>query len=84
MGGRTQADVDAIKSMGAGLKKVKKAFDGISNLDDTYGDAFGSGDLTDKFDEFASNWDISREKLTEEVDALAKIATAEGFSKWIS
>ena len=63
-----------IKGMGQGLAKVKKAFDGLDSLGDSCVDDFGDGDLSDTFKDFASNWKISREKLTGEVDALATIA----------
>jgi hypothetical protein len=72
-GDHTRLDLDVIKSMGTGLGDVKKAFDDIGKLD-KYSDDFGHGGLADKFGDFADNWEISREKLTEEVDALAKIA----------
>ncbi|MFD5229946.1 hypothetical protein ACFWJ5_15700 [Streptomyces qaidamensis] len=60
--------------MGTGLSNVRKAFEGLENLSGKYGEDFGHGGLADKFEEFAENWEISREKLTEEVKALAKIA----------
>lgn len=68
-------DLDVIESMGKGLSSIKKAFDGIGKLDD-YSDDFGSDHLADKFKDFADNWEMSREKLTGEVDALAQIAKA--------
>jgi hypothetical protein len=79
MGGEgeyTRLDLDVIKGMGTGLSNIKKAFDGLEKLSDKYEDDFGNGDLADKFSDFAGNWEISREKLTGEVDALAKIAKA--------
>ncbi|MFD4522693.1 hypothetical protein ACFWP7_01880 [Streptomyces sp. NPDC058470] len=79
MGGEsdhTRLDLDVIKGMGTGLSNVKKAFDGLEKLGDKYEDDFGNGDLSDKFGDFVSNWEISREKLTGEVDTLAQIAKA--------
>ncbi|MFE6361835.1 hypothetical protein ACFVP3_17820 [Streptomyces sp. NPDC057806] len=73
-GDRTQADLDAIKEMGNGLSKVKKAFEGLENLSGKYGDDFGHRNLADRFEDFAGSWEINRQKLAEEVDALAKIA----------
>ncbi|MGW0368531.1 hypothetical protein ACWDZW_06320 [Streptomyces coeruleorubidus] len=73
-GDHTRADLDVIKEMGTGLSNVKKAFDGLDKLSGKYGDDFGHGGLADKFEDFASNWEITREKLTKEVEALAKIA----------
>lgn len=68
-------DLDVIESMGRGLSSIKKAFDGIGKLDD-YSDDFGNEHLAGKFTDFADNWEMSREKLTGEVDALANIAKA--------
>ncbi|MEU8978898.1 hypothetical protein [Streptomyces sp. NPDC048309] len=62
--------------MAIGLSNVKKAFDGLDKLSGTYGDDFGNGDLADKFGDFAKNWELSRKKLTDEVDSLSKIAKA--------
>ncbi|MFD3837680.1 hypothetical protein ACFWWC_15630 [Streptomyces sp. NPDC058642] len=76
-GDYTRLDLDAIKSMGTGLGNIKKAFDDIGKLD-KYSDDFGHAGLADKFGDFADNWEISREKLTKEVDALAQIAKAAG------
>ncbi|MEU9735711.1 hypothetical protein [Streptomyces sp. NPDC048002] len=73
-GDRTRADLDAIREMGNGLGRVKKAFDGLEKLGGKYGDDFGHGDLADKFEDFAGSWEINRGKLAEEVEALAKIA----------
>ncbi|GAB2982135.1 hypothetical protein GCM10023080_055420 [Streptomyces pseudoechinosporeus] len=74
-GEHTRLDLEVIRSMGTGLNNVKKAFDGIGKLG-KYEEDFGNGDLADKFGDFADNWEISRKKLTEEVDTLAKIAKA--------
>lgn len=79
MGGgsdHTRLDLDVIKEMGTGLSNVKKAFEGLKKLGDSYEDDFGNGALSDKFTDFAENWEISREKLTGEIDALAQIAKA--------
>ncbi|MET8447725.1 hypothetical protein [Streptomyces sp. NPDC005209] len=73
-GDHTRADLDAIREMGVGLSNVKKAFEGLDKLSGKYGEGFGHGGLADKFEDFASNWDISRKKLTGEVETLAKIA----------
>lgn len=74
-GERARLDLDAIRGMGTGLNNVKKAFDGIEKLGQ-YLEDFGDGDLADKFEDFVDNWEISREKLTEEVGAMAEIAKA--------
>jgi hypothetical protein len=73
-GDHTRADLDVIKEMGTGLTNIKKAFDGLDKLSGKYGDDLGHGDLADKLADFADNWEISREKLTKEVEALAGIA----------
>ncbi|MFB6554489.1 hypothetical protein [Streptomyces sp. NPDC056405] len=75
-GEHTKADLDAIKEMGTGLNNVRKAFEGLDKLKGKYREDFGHGDLESKFEDFAENWELSREKLTEEIKALAKIATA--------
>ncbi|MFF3615997.1 hypothetical protein [Streptomyces sp. NPDC002580] len=72
----TRLDLDVIKEMGTGLSNVKKAFEGLKDLSGKYEDDFGNGDLADKFGDFASNWELSREKLIGEIDALAQIAKA--------
>jgi hypothetical protein len=74
-GERVRLDLDMIRGMGTGLNNVKKAFDGIEKLG-KYLEDFGDGDLADKFDDFMNNWEISREKLTEEIGAMAEIAKA--------
>ncbi|MFJ6729853.1 hypothetical protein ACIQPQ_33635 [Streptomyces sp. NPDC091281] len=74
-GDHTRLDLDAIKSMANGLGSIKKAFDDIGKLE-RYAADLGDGDLADKLSDFADNWEISREKLTGEVDALAKLARA--------
>ena len=74
-GDHQRLDLDAIESMGRGLSNIKKAFDGIGKIGD-YSDDFGNEHLADRFEDFADNWEISREKLTGEVDALASIAKA--------
>ncbi|MEW2162899.1 hypothetical protein AB0912_07850 [Streptomyces sp. NPDC007084] len=79
MGGgsdHTRLDLDVIREMGTGLGKVKKAFDGLDKLGDQYEGDFGNTALADKFADFAENWEISREKLTGEIDTLAQIAKA--------
>ncbi|WP_143621401.1 hypothetical protein [Streptomyces tsukubensis] len=53
---------------------MKKAFDGLEGLGDSYAADFGDTDLADKFKDFTDNWKISREKLTGEVEELAAIA----------
>ncbi|MEV6792786.1 hypothetical protein AB0M87_12440 [Streptomyces sp. NPDC051320] len=70
----TRLDLDVIKGMGTGLSNVKRAFDGLDNLKNKYADDFGDGDLADKFHDFAGNWELSRKKLTKEIDTLAQIA----------
>lgn len=75
-GDHTRLDLDVIRGMGTGLNNVKKAFEGLEKLGDKYEDDFGDGDLAEKFGAFASNWEISREKLTGEIDFLAQIAKA--------
>jgi hypothetical protein len=72
----TRLDLDVIKGMGTGLAHVKKAFDGLDKLKNKYTDDFGESRLADKFADFAGNWELSREKLTKEIDALAQIAKA--------
>jgi uncharacterized protein YukE len=73
-GDHIRLDLDVIMGMGNGLSNVKKAFEGLGKLSGKYGDDFGHGALADKFEDFADNWEISREELTKEVEALAKIA----------
>ncbi|MGW2782855.1 hypothetical protein ACWC3X_16670 [Streptomyces populi] len=75
-GDHTRLDLDVIKEMGTGLGNIKKAFDGLGKLSGKYGDDFGNSDLADKFGDFAKNWELSRERLTGEIDALAQIAKA--------
>ncbi|MFJ3235152.1 hypothetical protein [Streptomyces sp. NPDC086787] len=60
--------------MGVGLSRVQKAFEGLNKLSGRYGEDFGHGGLAHKFEDFAGNWEISRRELTEEVEALAKMA----------
>lgn len=73
-GDHTRADLDVIKEMGTGLNNVRKAFERLGKLTGKYGDDFGHRDLAATFEDFAGNWEIKREKLTEEVKALAKLA----------
>ncbi|MGC0384327.1 uncharacterized protein YukE [Streptomyces sp. SAI-195] len=77
-GSDQRLDLEVIKEMGKGLGNIKKAFDGLEDLGGKYEDDFGNGDLADTFEDFAGNWELSRKRLTEEVDALAQIAKAAG------
>ncbi|MBO4258020.1 hypothetical protein [Streptomyces griseorubiginosus] len=79
MGGEsdhTRLDLDAIRSMGSGLSGIKKAFEGLESLTHKYDEDFGHGDLSAKFNDFADNWKLSRDRLKGEVDTLAQIAKA--------
>ncbi|MFJ8085073.1 hypothetical protein ACIQ6Y_31200 [Streptomyces sp. NPDC096205] len=73
-GDHTRADLDLIKEMGNGLGRIKRAFDDLGKLNGAYGDDLGHEELSSKLDDFAGNWEISRKKLTEDVEALAKLA----------
>ncbi|MGH4032433.1 hypothetical protein ACQB60_26235 [Actinomycetota bacterium Odt1-20B] len=77
-GDHTRLDLEVIKGMGTGLSNIKKAFEGLDKLSGKYGDDFGDGDLADKFEDFAKNWEHKRKELTAEVDSLAQIAKAAG------
>lgn len=73
-GDHTRADLDLIKEMGNGLGRIKRAFDDLGKLSGRYDEDLGHSKLADKFEEFAGNWEISRKKLAEDVEALAKLA----------
>ncbi|MEK8171316.1 hypothetical protein NKH77_23320 [Streptomyces sp. M19] len=76
MSDHTKADLDVIRGMAHGLRKVHTAFKDISKLNERYEDDIGDGDLTHALGDFADNWDKSREELMGEVDKLAKGADA--------
>ncbi|WAU79076.1 hypothetical protein O1Q96_04500 [Streptomyces sp. Qhu-G9] len=69
-------DLEVIRGMGRGLGNIKKSFDGLEDLKGKYDEDFGNSDLKDKFEDFVDNWKLSRKELTEEIDALSKIAKA--------
>ncbi|WP_326754168.1 hypothetical protein OHB56_24490 [Streptomyces sp. NBC_01635] len=63
-----------IKEMGTGFNSVRKAFERLEKLTGKCGDDFGHRDLAGTFEDFVGSWEINREKLTDEVKALAKLA----------
>lgn len=67
-------DLNVIRSMGKGLGEIKDSFTGLSKLVANYGEDFGEPGLQECFKEFVENWEINRERLTEEVASLASIA----------
>jgi hypothetical protein len=69
-------DLDVIREMGKGLGKIHKAFEALPDIVDQYGEDFGNEDLADKFEDFESNWNLNRDKLTEELKFLSEFALA--------
>lgn len=69
-------DLRLIHEMGAGLGRVKDAFDGLDELRGQYEDDFGDGGLADRFGAFADDWEGHREELADEVARLAGLAKA--------
>ncbi|MFE1440897.1 hypothetical protein [Streptomyces sp. NPDC058739] len=60
--------------MGNGLGRIKRAFDDLDKLHGGCADDIGHSGLAGKLEDFAGNWEISRKKLTEDVEALSKLA----------
>lgn len=69
-------DLEVIREMGRGLGKIHKAFEGLPDIVDEYGEDFGHEGLSDKFEDFESNWNLNRDKLQEELKFLSEYALA--------
>jgi hypothetical protein len=69
-------DLEVIREMGRGLGKIHKAFEVLPDIVDEYGDDFGHEGLSDKFEDFESNWNLNREKLQEELKFLSEFTLA--------
>ncbi|MFF3765762.1 hypothetical protein ACFYYR_16980 [Streptomyces sp. NPDC001922] len=81
MGKDIVSDTERIKEFGSALSRIHKEFTKAANPADGYGvKDLGSQSVIDKFGEFSSNWKIHRERLTDELEKLAKIATEAGKS----
>ncbi|MER5381523.1 hypothetical protein OG788_19100 [Streptomyces sp. NBC_00647] len=78
-------DLNVIKSVSTGLSKIVGE---LERLDEKgkYGwsqEVIGHEELTDRLNDFASNWDYKRSKLEEELKKLSGItkAAAEAYEK---
>jgi hypothetical protein len=68
-------DLDVIKSVSSDLSKIVKELERLDD-EDKYGwnqEIIGHEELTDRLDDFATNWDYKRSKLEEELKKLAAI-----------
>jgi hypothetical protein len=74
MGDRLKADLDHIRQAGHAIKDLSTEFRNAGDIVADYDDALGDAHLRDKLHEFASNWDIHRKRLTEDLDNFAKWA----------
>lgn len=76
-------DLEVIREMGKGLGRIDKAFEGLPDIVESYGEDFGHDDLSDKFEDFESNWNLNRDKLQEEIKFLSEyaLAAAKTYSK---
>ncbi|MFI6661723.1 hypothetical protein ACIBL8_40100 [Streptomyces sp. NPDC050523] len=72
------ADLQRIKESSRAISKIHREFTQSANPADGLGvSVFGEKSLVDVFDDFGDNWKIHRERLTDELEKLAKIlATA--------
>ncbi|MDN0193571.1 hypothetical protein [Streptomyces sp. S.PNR 29] len=69
-------DLEVIREMGRGLGRIQKAFEGLPDIVEAYGEDFGHGGLSDKIEDFESNWNLNRDKLQEELKFLSEYALA--------
>ncbi|MEU5598123.1 hypothetical protein [Streptomyces sp. NPDC020298] len=79
MGEKTKVDdLNVIKSVSTGITKIVDELERLDH-DDKYGwnqEAIGHEELTDRLNDFATNWDYKRSKLEEELKKLASITKA--------
>jgi hypothetical protein len=69
---RTRYDLDLIKECSNSLYRIHREFEENGNPADEYGDALGSDELRDVFDDFSQTWKKNRKKLMEDIENLAK------------
>lgn|SRR3954465_455525 len=74
MGDRLKADLDHIRQAGNAIKHLNDEFRNAGDIVGDYDGALGDDHLRDKLHEFASNWDVHRKRLTEDLDTFAKWA----------
>ncbi|MEU3849579.1 hypothetical protein [Streptomyces sp. NPDC029554] len=76
-------DLEVIREMGKGLGRIHKAFEGLPDIVESYGEDFGHDGLSGKFEDFESNWNLNRDKLQEELKFLSEyaLAAAKTYSK---
>lgn len=68
------ADLSRIKESSRSLAKIHQAFQHSANPAEGLGvSTLGEQGLVDVFDDFADNWKIHRERLTDELKALSTI-----------
>ncbi|MFE1441009.1 hypothetical protein [Streptomyces sp. NPDC058739] len=79
MGDRTRVDdLDVIKSVATDLSKIVGELERLDDAD-KYGwsqEIIGHAELTDRLNDFATNWDYKRSRLEEDLKKLAGIAKA--------
>ncbi|WP_128375980.1 hypothetical protein [Streptomyces cavernae] len=86
MGEHTKVDdLDVIKSVSKGLNSIVEELERLDD-EDKYGwsrEVIGHEELTNRLDDFATNWDYKRSKLEEELKKLAGItkAAAEAYEQ---
>jgi len=71
MGDRLKADIGRIRDAGNTIKAISAKFDGAGDLVGGYDDAIGDSYLVGKLHDFASNWDIHRKRLNEDLTIFA-------------
>lgn len=75
-------DLDAVTELGSSLTTVADEFENATTKSDRIADAVGHDGLADVVRNFASSWDDTREKMTENLRLLAdaSVQVAEAFT----
>lgn len=71
MGDHLKADIGRIRDAGNTIKVISQKLDGAGDLVGGYDDAIGDDYLVGKLHDFATNWDIHRKRLNEDLQTFA-------------
>lgn len=83
MGDRLKADIGRIRETANAVAGINEAFNDTESLVSSYGDEVGNDTLADKLHEFATNWKIHRERLSEDLKKFSDWANqaADGYEQ---
>jgi hypothetical protein len=83
MGDRLKADIGRIRDAADAVAGINDAFSSTESLVSSYGDEVGNETLADKLHEFATNWKVHRERLSEDLQKFSDWArqAADGYEQ---